>query len=121
MGAWALLAVAIAFEIAATACLKLSDGFARWQWGVASIALYWVCFGALALALRTIPIGIAYAIWAGVGIVAVAGIGMAAFGQKLGTLQLVFMGMILVGAVGLRLTTPEAPAAREGPGAPPSS
>ncbi len=118
MGAWTLLAIAIAFEIAAIACLKLSDGFAKWQWGVASIALYWVCFGALALALRTIPVGIAYAIWAGVGIVAVAAIGMTAFGQKLGPVQLLFMAMILVGAVGLRLTTPEGkPADASGAGA----
>ena len=108
MGAWALLAIAIAFEVAATACLKLSDGFAKWQWAAASIALYWVCFGALAMALKTIPLGIAYAIWAGVGIVAVAGVGMAAFSQKLGTLQLLFIAMILIGAVGLRLTLPEA-------------
>jgi len=46
MSARLLLAVAIAFEVAATACLKLSDGFAKWQWAAASIALYWVCFGA---------------------------------------------------------------------------
>lgn len=107
MSAWTLLVMAIAFEVAATSCLKLSDGFIRWQWGAASIVLYWACFAALGLALKTIPIGIAYAIWAGIGIVAVAAIGMTAFGQKLGPLQLLFMAMILVGAVGLRLTTPE--------------
>ena len=60
---------------------------------------------ALAPALKSIPVGVAYAIWAGVGIVAVAAIGTVAFGQKLGAAQLGFMAMILVGAVGLRLTT----------------
>ena len=107
MGAWTFLAIAILFEIAATTCLKLSDGFAKWHWAAASIGLYWVCFGALALALKAIPLGVAYAIWAGIGIVAVAAIGVLAFGQKLGPLQLLFMAMILVGAVGLRLTTSE--------------
>lgn len=107
MGAWTFLAIAIVFEVAATLCLKQSDGFAKWQWGAASMALYWVCFGALAFALKTIPVGVAYAIWAGVGIIAVAAIGMVAFGQKLAPLHFVFIGLILVGAVGLRLTIDE--------------
>ena len=108
MNAWILLAIAIAFEVIGTLCLKQSDGFAKWQWGAASIAAYWVCFGALGLALKVIPVGIAYAIWAGVGIVAVATIGMFAFGQKLAPLQMLFIALILVGAVGLRLTIDEA-------------
>lgn len=108
MNAWILLAIAIAFEVCGTLFLKQSDGFARWQWGAASIAAYRVCFGALGLALKVIPVGIAYAIWAGVGIVAVAAIGMFAFGQKLAPLQMLFIAFILVGAVGLRLTIDEA-------------
>lgn len=109
MGAWILLALAIALEVAATTCLKLSDGFVRWQWGVASIALYSACFWVFAPALRTIPLGVAYAVWAGAGIVAVAAIGTFGFGQKLGAPQWLFMTMVLVGAVGLRLTTSDAP------------
>lgn len=107
MGAWTFLALAIALEIAATVCLKLSDGFARWQWGVVSLFLYSACFWAMAPAIKVIPIGVAYAIWAGVGIVAVAVIGALAFGQKLGALQFFFTAMVLIGAVGLRLTVPE--------------
>lgn len=107
MNAWAFLAAAIAIEIAATFCLKLSNGFERWGWGVASLALYSACFWVLAPALKTIPVGIAYAIWAGVGIAAAGAIGAFAFGEKLGPLQLAFIALIMVGAVGLRMTTNE--------------
>ena len=105
MTAWILLGLAILLEVTATTFLKLSDGFARWQWGAASLLLYSACFWVLAPVLKAIPIGVAYAIWAGVGIVAVALIGTVAFGQRLGLAQLGFMAMVLTGAVGLRLTT----------------
>lgn len=105
MTAWLYLAAAIALEIAATFCLKVSHGFERAAWGVASLVLYSACFWVLAPALKTIPVGIAYAIWAGVGIAAAGAIGAFAFGEKLGPLQLAFIAMIMVGAVGLRMTT----------------
>ncbi|MDZ4370535.1 MAG: multidrug efflux SMR transporter [Phenylobacterium sp.] len=105
MNAWLYLALAIVLEVAATFLLKLSNGFEKVQWGVASIALYSACFWVLAPALKVIPVGVAYAIWAGVGIAAAGAIGAFAFGEKLGPLQLGFVAMIMVGAVGLRLTT----------------
>ena len=105
MSAWIFLALAIALEVAATFLLKLSNGFEKVHWGMASIALYSGCFWVLAPALKTIPVGIAYAIWAGVGIAAAGAIGAFAFGERLGPLQLAFVAMIMVGAIGLRLTT----------------
>ena len=105
MTAWLFLAAAIALEVAATFFLKLSNGFEKTHWGVASIALYSACLWVLAPALKTIPVGVAYAIWAGVGIAAAGAIGALAFGERLGPLQLAFVAMIMVGAVGLRLTT----------------
>jgi multidrug transporter EmrE-like cation transporter len=105
VSAWIYLALAIALEVAATFLLKLSNGFEKVHWGVASLALYSACFWVLAPALKTIPVGIAYAIWAGVGIAAAGAIGAFAFGERLGPLQLTFVAMIMVGAVGLRLTT----------------
>lgn len=107
MNPWIYVGLAIGLEIAGTALLKLSDGFARWQWGMLSIACYSACFWLLAPALKSLPMGVVYAVWAGVGIVAVAGIGATFFGQRLGAAQLGFMAMVLVGAVGLRLTTSE--------------
>jgi small multidrug resistance pump len=105
MNAWILLSIAIAFEIAGTSLLKASDGFTRWGLGVASMACYWVCFGFLAAAIKTIPVGVAYAIWSGVGIVAIALIGWVWFRQELNLAQSGFIVLILVGAIGLNLTT----------------
>jgi multidrug transporter EmrE-like cation transporter len=107
MNAWILLVIAIAFEIAGTSLLKASDGFARWGLGLASMACYWVCFGFLAAAIKTIPVGVAYAIWSGVGIVAIALIGWLVFRQSLSLAQSGFIALILIGAIGLNLTTPQ--------------
>lgn len=105
VNAWALLAAAIGLETAGTFLLKLSDGFARPLWGGLAIACYSACFWVLAPALKVIPVGVAYAIWAGVGIVAAAIIGYLAFGERLGVVQLGCIALVLVGAIGLRLST----------------
>jgi small multidrug resistance pump len=108
VSAWAFLAAAIALEIAGTFLLKLSGGFERWQWGALSIACYAGCFWMLAPAVKVIPVGVAYAIWAGVGIVAAAVLGVFAFGERLGAVQLLCIALVLIGAVGLQLTTAKA-------------
>jgi multidrug transporter EmrE-like cation transporter len=105
MTGWAYLGIAIVLEVIATTMLKLSDGLARWQWAAASILFYAICFLALAPALKTIPVGVAYAIWSGVGIIAISVLGVWLFGQKLTMVQVAFMAMIIVGAVGLRATS----------------
>ncbi|MEM7667087.1 MAG: multidrug efflux SMR transporter [Pseudomonadota bacterium] len=104
MNAWIFLGIAIALEVAGTFFLKLSNGFERWQWGVASITCYSACFWALAPAMKVLPVGIVYAIWSGVGIVAASLIGIFAFDEKLSALQFFFIAMVLTGAVGLNLT-----------------
>jgi multidrug transporter EmrE-like cation transporter len=109
MNAWALLALAIALEIVGTSLLKLSDGFARPWIGVASMAAYSACFWLLAFAITKIPVGVAYAIWSGVGILAIAVIGWIAFRQSLSVMQIGFIALILIGAVGLNLSTPSEP------------
>lgn len=105
MSAWGFLAAAIAMEVLGTFLLKLSNGFERWHWGMLSILCYSACFWVLAPALKVIPVGVAYAIWAGVGIVAATIIGVMAFGERLGAVQLLCIALVLAGAVGLRLTT----------------
>ena len=110
MNAWLLLGGAIALEICATTLLKLSDGFSRPLYGVASIMLYSLCYWLLAFAFTRIPVGVAYAIWSGVGIFAMAVIGFVLFRQSLSGAQIGFMLLILVGAVGLNLATPAAQA-----------
>lgn len=105
MNAWIYLAVAIAFEIIGTSLLKASDGFERIWFGVGSIACYALCFIALSYAFKVIPVGIAYAIWSGVGIAAIALIGWVVFKQNMSGVQIGFTLMILVGVIGLNLTT----------------
>ena len=109
MNAWMLLALAIALEVIATCFLKLSSGFEKWHWGVLSIVCYSCCFWVMAPALKVIPVGVAYALWAGIGIVAVTVIGWSVFEERLEAVQLAFIGMIAIGAAGLRFTTTAAP------------
>ncbi|WP_298302641.1 multidrug efflux SMR transporter [uncultured Erythrobacter sp.] len=104
MNAWIFLAIAITLEVAGTFLLKLSNGFEKWEWGLASIACYSACFWALPPAMKILPVGIVYAIWSGVGIVAASLIGLFAFDERLGAIQFVFIAMILIGAVGLNLS-----------------
>ena len=105
MSAWMFLTVAIALEVVGTVFLKLSDGFEKWHWGALSILCYICCFWAFAPALKAIPVGVAYALWAGIGILAVTLIGFAVFHERLGAVQLAFIALIAIGAIGLRLTT----------------
>lgn len=105
MKAWIFLGVAIIFEIAGTSLLKASDGFTKYWIGGLSIACYWVSFWFLAMVLTKIPVGVAYAIWSGAGIAAITLIGWLVFKQGLSAVQLGFIAMILVGAVGLNLTS----------------
>ena len=102
---WFQLACAIALEVAGTLLLKLSDGFARWHWGVSAIVLYAICFWLMASVLKAIPVGVAYAIWSGVGIVAITAIGFLLFGEQPRALQLFFILLVIAGTAGLRLTT----------------
>ena len=106
MPAWLYLSAAIGMEIAGTFLLKLSDGFAKWQWGTLSLLCYAVSFLFLAPALKLLPGGSVYAIWSGVGSIGVTTLGIVVFGDRLARAQYGFISLILVGTVGLKLTTP---------------
>lgn len=97
------LAVAIVFEVIATAALKSSDGFTRLWPSLLVITGYALAFYALSLALRTIPVGVAYAIWSGVGVVGIALIGRIAFRQALDAPALIGISLILAGVLVLNL------------------
>jgi multidrug transporter EmrE-like cation transporter len=105
MTAWILLGIAIVLEVTGTFLLKLSNGFGKWYWGALSIGCYSACFWVLAPALKVLPVGVAYAIWAGVGIIAAAALGAVVFDDKLGLVQYGCIALVILGAVGLRLTT----------------
>lgn len=105
INAWALLLGAIALEVVSTSLLNASQGMTRWGYGVAAMAGYGMCFWLLAFAMTRIPMGVAYAVWSGLGIVAIAAIGWIVFRQSLTLAQAGFMALILIGAIGLNVTT----------------
>jgi quaternary ammonium compound-resistance protein SugE len=102
--AWFLLLAAGALEIVWALALKEAGGFARFWPSVAGVsAAAAASFAMLSTALETLPVGTAYAVWVGVGASGVAVAGMIAFGESVAPARLAFLGLILVGVVGLRL------------------
>jgi small multidrug resistance pump len=103
------LSVAIAAEVAGTTFLKLSDGFTRPVPSVLTVLGYGVSFYFLSVALRSIPTGIAYAIWSGVGIILIALIAWLFQGQKLDAAAVGGMGLVIAGLLVMNLLSESAP------------
>ncbi|MGB3287666.1 MAG: multidrug efflux SMR transporter [Burkholderiaceae bacterium] len=97
------LYLAIVAEIIATTALKASDGFSRLYPSVITVAGYGLAFYCLAIALKTIPVGIAYAIWSGVGIVAISLVGYILYKQTLDAAALLGIGLIVAGVIVLNV------------------
>ena len=105
---WLFLFMAIVCETVATSALKASEGFTRVWPSVLVVLGYAAAFYLLAQTLKTIPIGVAYAVWSGVGIVLIALMGWLVYGQKLDAPALLGIGLIAAGIVvmnGLSKTT----------------
>ncbi|GAA0593394.1 multidrug efflux SMR transporter [Caenispirillum bisanense] len=100
---WLTLATAIAFEVAGTTSMKLSEGFTRLWPSVAIFVCYAVAFTMLTLTLRTMGVGMAYAIWSGVGTVATAIIGYTLFNEPMSAMKIACIGLVTLGVVGLML------------------
>ena len=90
---------AILCEIIATTFLKSSDGFTKWLPSVVTVIMYVISFAFLSLTLRTIPTGIAYAIWSGVGIIGISIIAWFVHDQKLDFPAMLGMAFIVAGVV----------------------
>ncbi|WP_312265998.1 multidrug efflux SMR transporter [Neisseria sp.] len=103
MNAWMMLALAIAFEVAATSLLKVSDGFSRWGPAVSALLLYGLSFYLLAQIFRSLPVGLVYAVWSGGGVVLTALIAWVAFGQKIDTAGCIGIAMIIGGVAVINL------------------
>jgi len=100
--AWWALFFAGLFEIGWAIGLKYTQGFTKlWPslWTVGTMAL---SFGLLSYALKTLPVGTAYAVWTGIGVVGTALLGMLLFGEAATTLRLLCILMIMVGIAGLK-------------------
>ena len=101
--AWVYLVVAGGFEIVWAAGLKYTDGFTRLWPSVGTVAALGVSMVCLALAVRAIPIGTAYAIWTGIGAVGTAVVGILLFNEPRDAVRLAFIVLIVAGIVGLTL------------------
>ena len=99
MNTWWILAIAIIAEVIATSALKVSEGFTRLIPSLVVVVGYAIAFYGLALTLKTIPVGVAYAIWSGMGIVLVTLIGWFLFDQKLDPAAIIGMVLIVAGVV----------------------
>lgn len=105
MSAWWWLALAIVAEVIATLSLKASDGFTRWQPTIVVVIGYGVAFYAMAWSLKSLPVGVVYAVWSGVGIVLIALLSWVWFNQTLSLMNLLGITLILAGVVVLNLST----------------
>ena len=101
--AYLYLAIAIVCEVVATSSLKASKEFTRLWPSVVVVAGYVTSFYFLTLTLRTVPVGIAYAIWSGLGIVLVAIVGILFYKQVLDAPAIIGMGLIVIGVVVINL------------------
>ncbi|WP_332692038.1 quaternary ammonium compound efflux SMR transporter SugE [Bosea sp. (in: a-proteobacteria)] len=101
--AWTYLFFAGLFEIGWAIGLKYTQGFTRLVPTVLTVASMVVSLGLLGLALKSLPLGTAYAIWTGIGTVGTAVLGIILFGEPATVLRLVCIGLIVAGIVGLKL------------------
>ncbi len=94
---WIFLALAIAFEVAAATCMKMSEGLSRLWPSVLMAIFYILCFLAMIKSLEYLQIGVVYAIWAGAGTAAVAVIGVMLFGDTMPWIKIAGIGLIILG------------------------
>lgn len=99
MNAYLLLLLAIICEVIATSSLKISNGFSQLIPSIITIVGYSVSFYLLSLTLKSIPVGVAYAIWSGIGIVLISVIAWVFFKQALDAAALIGIGLIMLGVI----------------------
>ena len=102
--AWVVLAVAGLFEVGWAIGLKYTEGFTRFWPSVATAVAMVASVVLLGWAMRTLPVGTAYAVWTGIGAVGTVALGIALFGEPASASRLVCVALILAGIVGLKLT-----------------
>lgn len=104
--AWLILCIAVFTEICWALSLKWAATMGSWQASAVPVALSFINMGLLALAMKGLPAGTAYAIWTGLGAVGVIIGGAILFGDRIGGVQSGFMALIIVGVVGAKLFAP---------------
>ena len=105
--AWVVLAVAGLLEIGWAIGLKYSAGFTRLWPTVGTVTAMVLSLSMLGIAINSLPVGTAYAIWTGIGTIGTALLGLVLFGEPATAARLACIGMIAAGIVGLKLVTPD--------------
>lgn len=106
MSAWAALLVAGLLEVAWALGLKYSDGLTRFWPTAATVVAIALSFGLMALALRSLPFGTAYAVWTGIGAVGSILVGMLLYSEPTDPVRVLCLTLIVAGMVGLKLNSP---------------
>ena len=101
---WVVLYLAIGCEVCGTTLLKLSEGFTKPAYSIATAIAYTASFFLLSIALKKIEVGISYAIWSGVGMSLIAIIGIVFFKESMALKKIIFLALIFIGTIGLSLT-----------------
>lgn len=102
---WLILVIAGLFEVGWAIGLKYTDGFSRLWPTVGTVLAMIISLGLLGLAMKTLPVGTAYAIWVGVGAIGTVILGMVLFGEPATPLRLASLTLIVAGVLGLKLAT----------------
>ncbi|TQP35085.1 QacE family quaternary ammonium compound efflux SMR transporter [Vibrio cholerae] len=103
--AWLILFLAGICEIAWAVGLKYSEGFSKPLASVATLSALVISFVLLGIALRTLPLGVAYGIWVGIGAVGTAVMGILLFGEAVSLFKLMSLALIVIGIAGLKLAS----------------
>ena len=103
---WFILIIAGLFEIAWAIGLKYTEGFTRLWPTVGTVLAMGISVGLLGIAMKSLPVGTAYAVWVGVGAVGTAILGIVLFGESANAGRIFSLALILAGIIGLKLATP---------------
>lgn len=101
---WLVLIISSFCELAFTVFMKLSDGFKNKKYTVLTILSTALSIFLLSLATKTLPLGIAYAVWTGLGTILTMSFGILVFKENCDRKKIFFMGLVLLGVIGLRLS-----------------
>lgn len=102
--AWLSLLGAGLFEVGFTTCLRYADGFRNWAWSAGFLLCAILSFTLLDKAIRTIPLGTAYAVWVGIGAAGTLLVGVASGQETLGVARMLLVAGLIACVVGLKLT-----------------
>jgi len=104
---WFYLIIAGLFEVTWAIGLKMTDGWSKLFPSIFTVIFMIASFAMLSLALKQLPIGTAYAVWTGIGAAGTALIAMIFLGESVSVSKILFLGLIIIGIIGLKLTSPE--------------